>query len=108
MAIEYLHSIGIIYRDMKPENILVADDGHIKLADFGLAKDGLTGQNSKSQTFVGSPAYLPPEMFSKKGVGRPADIYQLGAVLYELLLGLPPYYTENIEVLYKNIKTGKL
>ena len=48
MAIEYLHSIGIIYRDMKPENILVADDGHIKLADFGLAKDGLTGQNSKS------------------------------------------------------------
>lgn len=103
LAIEHLHSLGVIYRDLKPENILVADDGHIKLADFGLAK-----VSSKAQTFVGSPAYLAPEMFSSNGVGKPSDIYQMGAVLYELLVGLPPFYTENLQTLYRSIQKAKL
>jgi len=75
LAIEYIHSLNVVYRDLKPENILVASDGHIKLADFGLAKEGIKGGGSKAKSFCGSPAYLPPEMLSDNGVGKPADIY---------------------------------
>lgn len=104
---EYIHSLNIIYRDLKPENILIDKEGHAKLADFGLAKEGVNDkQNAKS--FCGSPAYLAPEMLLNKGVGKAADIYQIGAVLYELLVGFPPYYTENIKKLYENIKAAKL
>ena len=101
LAIEYIHSLDTIYRDLKPENILIDSEGHCKLADFGLAKEGIKNNNAKS--FCGSPAYLAPEMLSDAGVGRPADIYQLGAVLYELLVGVSPFYTDNIKVLYKSI-----
>ena len=107
LAMEYIHNLNIIYRDLKPENILIDKDGHVKLADFGLAKEGVNDkQNAKS--FCGSPAYLAPEMLLNKGVGKSADIYQIGAVLYELLVGFPPYYTENIKKLYENIKAAKL
>ena len=75
LAIEYIHSLNVIYRDLKPENILIAADGHIKLADFGLAKEGMSKDNSKTRSFVGSPAYLPPEIFLSEGIGKPADIY---------------------------------
>lgn len=96
LAIEHIHSLNVIYRDLKPENILVNADGHIKLADFGLAKEGMGKKNAKAKSFCGSPAYLPPEMLSDAGVGKPGDIYQMGAVLYEMLVGTPPFYTENI------------
>jgi len=108
LAIEYIHSLNVIYRDMKPENILVGADGHIKLADFGLAKEGMSKANSRAKTFVGSPAYLPPEIFQSTGIGKPADVYQMGAVLYELLLGMPPYYTDNLTRLYQNIQSATL
>ncbi|CAI2381728.1 unnamed protein product [Moneuplotes crassus] len=107
LAMEYLHSKDILYRDLKPENILVYDNGHIKMADFGLAKEGVSDRK-KAKSFCGSPAYLAPEMLGTRGVGKAADIYQLGAVLYELLIGLPPYYTENIKKLYENIKVANL
>jgi len=92
---------------MKPENILVDAEGHIKLADFGLAKEGVKGRNA-AKSFCGSPAYLAPEMLSDKGVGKPSDIYQMGAVLYEMLVGVPPFYTENIKQLYNSIQKAKL
>lgn len=107
LAMDYLHKHDILYRDLKPENILVCDDGHIKMADFGLAKEGISDKK-KAKSFCGSPAYLPPEMLGTRGVGKAADIYQLGAVLYELLVGLPPYYTENIKKLYENIRGANL
>mmetsp|Transcript_6089 Transcript_6089/g.7293 ORF Transcript_6089/g.7293 Transcript_6089/m.7293 type:complete len:126 (-) Transcript_6089:66-443(-) len=91
--LEYLHSKNFVHRDMKPENILVGADGHIKLADFGLAKEGMSKANSRAKTFLGSPAYLAPEIFDSSGVSRSSDIYQMGVVLYELLFGMPPFYT---------------
>jgi len=107
IAIEYLHKQDIIYRDLKPENILIDSDGHIKLADFGLAKENVA-DNNLTKTFCGSNAYLPPEMVGKKGVGKAADIYGIGAVLYEMLIGTPPFFSENIKTMYQNIIKTRL
>lgn len=92
LAIEYLHSHNILYRDLKPENILLASDGYIRLTDFGLSRE-----NNFSMSFCGSPAYLSPEMLERKGVGFSSDIYGIGCVLYEMVVGYPPYYDEIME-----------
>ncbi|MCQ2818758.1 MAG: serine/threonine-protein kinase [archaeon] len=107
LAIEYLHKHDIIYRDLKPENIMIDSEGHIKLADFGLAKEKVE-DHSLTGSFCGSPAYLAPEMVSKKGVGKPADIYGIGACLYEMICGTPPFYAEKISELYSNITQKNL
>lgn len=107
LAIEHLHDNDIIYRDLKPENILIDSDGHIKLADFGLAKEHV-GDNSKAKSFCGSPAYLTPEMVSKRGVGKSGDIYGIGAVLYEMINGFPPFYANDLNALYNNIMKSDL
>jgi len=77
------------------------------LADFGLSKEGI-GDNDKTKSFCGSPAYLSPEIIQNKGASKSSDVYALGAVLYEFLTGQPPYYNEDIPKLYCNIKEGKL
>lgn len=61
-----------------------------------------------AQSFCGSPAYLAPEMLKQQGVTEAGDVYQIGVVLYEMLVGIPPYYNDNIKVLYQNIEKGKL
>jgi serine/threonine protein kinase len=75
-----LHDKNIIYRDLKPENILLDGTGHIKLADFGLSKQTVNDNVTKS--FCGSPAYLSPEMLNQKGAQKESDLYGIGAVLY--------------------------
>ena len=107
LAIEYLHNLNIIYRDLKPENILIGEDNHVVLADFGLAKEGIEGKGV-SQSFCGSPAYLPPETLNLKGVGRSGDIYGIGAVLYEMISGTPPFFANDITVLFNKIKNSKI
>jgi serine/threonine protein kinase len=104
LAMEYVHTKHVIFRDLKPENILIDSEGHIRLADFGLAKQG----TDLAQSFCGSPAYLAPEMLRREGVTQSFDIYQIGVVLYEMLVGIQPYYNDNLRVLYRKIKKGHL
>lgn len=107
LAIEHLHDMNVIYRDLKPENILIDSEGHIRLADFGLAKENVS-DNKIAQSFCGSPAYLAPEMVNRRGVGKAADIYGIGAVLYEMISGTPPFYAHDLNTMYKNIASNKL
>ncbi|CAD8157658.1 unnamed protein product [Paramecium octaurelia] len=102
MAIHHLHENKVIYRDIKPENILIDSEGHIKLADFGLAKPNVE-DDKMAYSFCGSPEYMAPEMLLKSGHNYQIDHYCLGALLYELLTGLPPYYSNNPEQIYQNI-----
>jgi len=107
LALENLHNLDVIYRDLKPENILIDKEGHTKLADFGLAKEGVA-DNTVTGTFCGSNAYLSPEMVNHRGVGKAADIYGVGAILYEMLTGLPPFFTTNLDQLFTNISKNEL
>ncbi|CAG9331419.1 unnamed protein product [Blepharisma stoltei] len=107
LAIEYLHSVNIVYRDLKPQNILLDEDGHIRLADFGLAKENISKWNP-AMTFCGSPAYLAPELLSKNGAWKPADIYSIGVNLYEMLVGHLPFNEQDVSKIYKQISSGKL
>ena len=91
LGLEHMHNNCIVYRDLKPENVLLDIDGHIKLTDFGLSKDEMP-KTSLTKSFCGSPEYMSPEMLEGVGHGRSVDFYSLGALLYEMLTGLPPFY----------------
>jgi serine/threonine protein kinase len=83
-ALDHLHRMHlVVHRDLKPENVLLDEGGYVKLADFGLAK-ALRTADATTRTFVGSPAYMPPEAISKKGVGLSGDAWSLGVLLFEM------------------------
>jgi serum/glucocorticoid-regulated kinase 2 len=102
LALEHLHKYNIIYRDLKPENILLDYNGHIALCDFGLCKLHMT-DDEKTNTFCGTPEYLAPELLIGEGYTKVVDWWTLGVLLYEMLTGLPPFYSENTNEMYRKI-----
>jgi serum/glucocorticoid-regulated kinase 2 len=107
LALGELHRNTIVYRDLKPENVLLDDEGHVRITDFGLSKDGVTTTNL-TNTFCGTPEYLAPEVIRGSGYGHPVDWWSLGTLTYEMLTGLPPFFNENLHVMYEKIIRGKL
>ncbi len=101
---EYLHSKEIVYRDLKPENVMIASDGYLKLADFGLAKVC----RDRTYTFCGTPEYLAPEIVLNKGYGKAVDWWTLGIFMYELLMGIDPFHDSDPILVYEKILKRKL
>ncbi|EAY07638.1 AGC family protein kinase [Trichomonas vaginalis G3] len=101
LVLNHLHSIGVIYRDMKPENIMIGQDGYIKLTDFGLAKD-ITVEDTTS-TFCGTPDYIAPEVVRGLNYDKSVDWWALGILAFELMYHRTPFHSQNRDKTYRKI-----
>uniref|UniRef100_A0A0D3HWW4 non-specific serine/threonine protein kinase n=1 Tax=Oryza barthii TaxID=65489 RepID=A0A0D3HWW4_9ORYZ len=138
LALEYLHSMNVIHRDLKPDNLLISRDGHIKLTDFGLSKVGLINstddlsgpdvsnvlvgdhqpadaeqraqkrEQRQKQAAVGTPDYLAPEILLGMTHGPTADWWSVGVILFELLVGIPPFNAEHPQIIFDNIMNREI
>ncbi|CAF1411772.1 unnamed protein product [Adineta steineri] len=122
LAVEYLHSYGIIHRDLKPDNLLITAIGHIKLTDFGLSKIGLMSLTTNfyekhidketkafnDKQICGTPTYIAPEVILRKGYGKPVDWWSMGIILYEFLVGMPPFTGNTPDELFVNVINGQM
>jgi len=100
----FLHRNRIVYRDLKPENLLIGLDGYLKLTDFGFAKCLIN--RKKTQTLCGTPEYIAPEILRNQGHGFPVDWWALGILLFEMFCGSPPFEDDDAMKIYKKILVG--
>lgn len=104
-GIEHAHEKGIIHRDIKPQNVLILDDGLVKIADFGIAQALNSNELTQTNSVMGSVHYLPPEQANGIGSTYKSDIYSLGILMFELLIGKVPFKGENaVEIAIKQMK----
>jgi len=110
LAIQFLHDHEIMYRDVKPENVLIDYEGHVKLTDFGLAKIGCKSPTEGSVSICGTQNYMAPEMVALVGYGFSVDWWGVGVLIYEMLSGSPPWYDNDAtsEELFSCIQNSPL
>src|SRR5208283_2600831 len=98
------HAAGIVHRDVKPENVLIAPDGHLKVVDFGLARALSVSSQTRTGVIIGTVAYLAPEQVTGTSADARTDVYAAGIVLFELLTGVKPHTGDGpLAVAYKHV-----
>jgi serine/threonine protein kinase len=102
LAFNHLHSKNVLYRDLKPENVLVDQDGYLKITDFGLSS--FEGEAQPENTLTGTAEYISPELLQGANSTRASDWWSFGIIVYEMLTGLPPFMHKKREKLYQKIK----
>lgn len=107
LALQYLHDAKVLYRDLKPENVVLDEDRHAVLCDFGLSREQVQ-DTDVCGSFLGSTAYVAPEVLERTGHGRSLDVYGLGVLTYTLLNGQPPFYHQNREKMWHDIRAAPL
>lgn len=101
LGFQHLHSMNMVYRDLKPENLVLDSRGYIKITDFGFCKK--LNENGQTFTLCGTPDYLAPEVIRGKGHGLPVDFWTLGILIYEMLCAMPPFYDREPSNIYRKV-----